>query len=267
MALRPRNPAVSLRAWTLAAHATTATPPPALAPFLARAAGSLSQRPDSKFVSFPGAVKSAFTNQLKFELPSEYPALPTYRVLDQDGSVVDPSFQPDLADADVAKLYRDMLTVSIMDIIMFDAQRQGRISFYMVSAGEEAVCVGSASALAKEDVVFCQYREQGVFQQRGFAMKDFMSQLFANKNDAGRGRNMPVHYGSRKLNIVRVVTGERPVPGQMADGTYAAHNLVHLGDADPARLGRGVCPQDPAHAGPVGAAQSRGRVLWRGRRQ
>ncbi len=139
---------------------------------------------------------------MKFELPSEYPAMPTYRVMDQNGAVVDPSFEPDISDEEVIKLYKDMLTVSIMDIIMFDAQRQGRISFYMVSAGEEAACVASASALAKEDVIFCQYREQGVFQQRGFAMKDFMSQLFANKNDRGKGRNMPVHYGSRELNIV-----------------------------------------------------------------
>lgn len=128
--------------------------------------------------------------------------MPTYRVIDQHGAVVDPTFEPDLSDGEVVKLYRDMLTISIMDIIMFDAQRQGRISFYMVSSGEEAACVGSASALSSSDVVFCQYREQGVFQQRGFTMKEFMSQLFANKHDTGRGRNMPVHYGSSRLNIV-----------------------------------------------------------------
>ena len=139
---------------------------------------------------------------MKFELPSTYPAIPTYRVVDQNGEVVDHSFKPDLSDEEVVKLYLDMVTVSIMDTIMFDAQRQGRLSFYMVSAGEEAVCVGSASALAKEDVVFCQYREQGVFKQRGFQISDFMNQLFANEKDPGRGRNMPVHYGSKELNIV-----------------------------------------------------------------
>ena len=102
---------------------------------------------------------------------------------------------------------------------MFDAQRQGRLSFYMVrflnlskhpyadkvkvSAGEEGIAIGSASALAPEDVIFCQYRETGVFKQRGFTLSDFMNQLFANCKDAGKGRNMPVHYGSGKLNIVR----------------------------------------------------------------
>lgn len=95
-----------------------------------------------------------------------------------------------------------MLTVSILDLIMFESQRQGRLSFYIVSQGEEGIAIGSAAALSKEDVIFCQYREAGVFQQRGFALEDFMSQLFANVKDPGRGRNMPVHYGSAKLHIV-----------------------------------------------------------------
>ncbi len=165
---------------------------------------------------FPGAVKSAFSHNLCFEQPSTYPALATYRAVDQNGIVVDADFVPDLSDEEVVKLYRDMLTVSIMDVIMFDAQRQGRLSFYMVSAGEEAVSVGTASALAKEDVVFCQYREQGVFKQRGFTLADFMNQLFANQKDTGKGRNMPVHYGSRELNIVGPLSDPSPpqtVPG------------------------------------------------------
>lgn len=31
-----------------------------------------------------------------------------------------------------------------------------------------------------------------------------MSQLFANANDAGRGRNMPVHYGQNYPRMVGV---------------------------------------------------------------
>jgi 2-oxoisovalerate dehydrogenase E1 component alpha subunit len=53
-------------------------------------------------------------------------------------------------------------------------------------------------------VITCQYRETGVFQQRGFTLKDFMSQLTANRNDPGKGRNMPVHYsGKQKTGVVR----------------------------------------------------------------
>jgi TPP-dependent pyruvate/acetoin dehydrogenase alpha subunit len=37
-------------------------------------------------------------------------------------------------------------------------------------------------------------------------MKDFMSQLFSNRNDPGKGRNMPVHYsGKEKTGVVSLM--------------------------------------------------------------
>ncbi|CAN8097858.1 unnamed protein product [Discula destructiva] len=205
-------------------------PPVTASPSTTRLAGSLSQRPDSKYVQFPGAVKSAFTNSLSVRQPSTLSSMPTYRAIDPSGAVVDPSFVPDLSDEEITKLYTDMLFVSIMDLIMFDSQRQGRISFYMVSSGEEAVCVGSASALTKEDVIFCQYREQGMFRQRGFGVSEFMDQLFANRKDPGRGRNMPVHYGSKRLNIHTISS---PLATQIPHAAGAAYALKMQRLADP----------------------------------
>jgi 2-oxoisovalerate dehydrogenase E1 component subunit alpha len=149
--------------------------------------------------------------------------MPTYRILDQSGNVVDSS-RPDLDISDelVLKMYTDMLTINILDPIMYQAQRQGRLSFYMVSAGEEGIAVGSALALAPEDVVFAQYREAGVFKARGFSLDNFMSQLFANKHDVGRGRNMPVHYGSRELNIHTISS---PLATQIPQASGAAYAL------------------------------------------
>ncbi|KAI0175204.1 dehydrogenase E1 component [Pestalotiopsis sp. NC0098] len=186
------------------------------------ASSGISQRQGASHVSFPGAVKSAFTSKLQFALAAESPSLPTYRVVDQDGQIVDADFKVDISDEEVETLYRNMLLISIMDVIMFDAQRQGRLSFYMVSAGEEAISIGSASVLEKEDVVFCQYREQGVFRQRGFELSDFMNQLFANKKDPGRGRNMPVHYGSKELNIHTISS---PLATQIPHASGAAYAL------------------------------------------
>lgn len=143
--------------------------------------------------------------------------------MDSDGNIVDNTRDPQSApDGDIVTWYRNMLTVSVMDKIMFDAQRQGRISFYMVSSGEEGIAVGSASALEPEDVVFAQYRETGVFMQRGFTLRDFMNQLFANKNDPGRGRNMPIHYGSSKLNIHTISS---PLATQIPHASGAAYAL------------------------------------------
>ncbi|KAK3333374.1 dehydrogenase-like protein [Cercophora scortea] len=234
-------------------HASGCRHPSALLAQHRRKTSSISQRPDSTYVSFPGAVKSAFSNTMRFGEPSTFPALPTYRVVDQHGAVVDPSFQPDLDDAAIVKLYRDMLTVSIMDLVMFDAQRQGRLSFYMVSAGEEAVSVATASALTMDDVVFCQYREQGVFTQRGFKLSDFMNQLFANHKDPGKGRNMPVHYGSRELNIHTISS---PLATQLPQASGAAYALKIQRMQDPtipprvvaAYFGEGAASEGDFHA-------------------
>lgn len=58
-------------------------------------------------------------------------------------------------------MYKCMSTINTMDKIMYDAQRQGRISFYMTNYGEEATHVGSAAALLPNDLVYGQYRESG----------------------------------------------------------------------------------------------------------
>ena len=62
-------------------------------------------------VHFPGAVNSKFTTQLAFEHPSTHPAMPTYRVMDSDGVVVDESRKPSgISNEEILTWYRNMLT-------------------------------------------------------------------------------------------------------------------------------------------------------------
>lgn len=49
-----------------------------------------------------------------------------------------------------------MVTLKTMDTLLYEAQRQGRISFYMTSFGEEAVNIASAAALSPQDFVLPQ---------------------------------------------------------------------------------------------------------------
>ena len=181
--------------------------------------------------------------------------MPTYRVLDQDGVVVDKeAHSPDISDEEAIRLYKDMVTVSVMDIIMFDAQRQGRVSFYMVSAGEEGIAVGSASALSPEDPIFAQYRETGIFQHRGFTMDDFMAQLFATKNDPGKGRNMPVHYGSTKHKVHTISSPLATQIPQASGAAYAVRTQDRLNPTTKPRVvacyfGEGAASEGDFHAG------------------
>lgn len=47
-----------------------------------------------------------------------------------------------------------MTVLAKLDTIMYEAQRQGRISFYMPNHGESAAQLGSAHALNPKDLVF-----------------------------------------------------------------------------------------------------------------
>ncbi|KAF4252373.1 hypothetical protein CNMCM8057_006198 [Aspergillus fumigatus] len=124
-----------------------------LLPSVKRWGSSISQRPGSDRVRFPGAVNSKFTTEMSFINPAETSSIPTYRVMNSDGVMLEKDRKSlDVSNEEILTWYKNMLTVSVMDVIMFEAQRQGRLSFYMVSAGEEGISVGSAAALTPDDV-------------------------------------------------------------------------------------------------------------------
>lgn len=50
-----------------------------------------------------------------------------------------------------------MALIPVVDNVLYQSQRQGRISFYMQCAGEEAAVVGSAAAMHSSDEIFGQY--------------------------------------------------------------------------------------------------------------
>ena len=93
---------------------------------------SIRQPPGSDTVNFPGAVKSKFTSDLTFHRPQDVTAMPTYRYMDADGVIVDKERVIDIDRDKARKMYKDMVSTSVMDLIMYESQRQGRISFYMV---------------------------------------------------------------------------------------------------------------------------------------
>lgn len=71
------------------------------------------------------------------------------------------SYQFQLDEEKVVKMYQRMTLLNTMDRILYESQRQGRISFYMTNYGEEGTHIGSAAALHDDDYIFGQYREAG----------------------------------------------------------------------------------------------------------
>lgn len=153
--------------------------------------------------------------------------IPTLRVLQQNGKPYRDSELPDLDQALALKIYDTFLFIRALDERMLASQRQGRISFYLTATGEEATDIGSAAALQDGDVILGQYREQGALAFRGFGLDNFMNQIFSNEQDLGKGRQMPIHYGSKALNYHTISS---PLGTQIPQATGVAQALKIKGN-------------------------------------
>ena len=78
-----------------------------------------------------------------------------------------PEFDITLSEAELLRLYRDMVLVRRLDTEATALQRQGELGLWASSLGQEAAQVGSAHALRPTDYAFPTYREHGVTWVRG----------------------------------------------------------------------------------------------------
>jgi 2-oxoisovalerate dehydrogenase E1 component alpha subunit len=118
------------------------------------------------------------------------------RVLADDDRAVGP-WNPRLDPETLRRMLRAMALTRAFDDRMYRAQRQGKTSFYMKCTGEEAISVAAAFALAADDMVFPSYRQQGILIARGFPLVEMINQIYSNRADRLKGRQLPVMYSAR----------------------------------------------------------------------
>jgi len=125
------------------------------------------------------------------------------RILDDEHRAVGP-WKPDIEPERLQIALRWMMLNRQFDKRMWQIQRQGRISFYMEAAGEEAVSIGAAMALRAGDMCFPSYRNQGLFMYRGVGLVDMMCQCLSNTRDMCKGRQLPVMYHTASGNVFSI---------------------------------------------------------------
>jgi len=113
-------------------------------------------------------------------------------------------WNPGLDAATLIRMLRLMALTRAFDARMVRAQRQGKTSFYMKSTGEEATSVATALALAPDDMVFPSYRQQGMFIARGYPLEDMVNQIFSNRADKLKGRQLPIMYSARAQSMFSI---------------------------------------------------------------
>jgi len=119
-----------------------------------------------------------------------------------------------LSDEQVLEMYRTMMLARRFDERALLLQRAGKINFHVSGIGQEAAQVGAAFALEKKkDYFLPYYRDYAFVLSVGMTVKDLMLSIFAKAEDPNSGgRQMPGHFGYKKLNIV---TGSSPVTTQV----------------------------------------------------
>ncbi len=167
------------------------------------------------------------------------------RVLDDQHTALGP-WDPQLL-PDVLRLgLRNMMLTRSFDDRMQRTQRQGKISFYVRSFGEEAVSVAGAMALAPRDMLFPSYRNQGLFVVRGVPLVELMCQLLSNTRDMCRGRQLPVMYHSAQRRIFSI-SGNLATQVPQAVGWAMAAAIKNEADIAAAWLGEGSTAESDYH--------------------
>lgn len=119
-----------------------------------------------------------------------------------------------LSGDDLVAMYRLMVLTRAVDQKVWNMQRIGKIPFVIPGQGQEAAQVGSAWALRKGyDVALPYYRDFGVVLTLGMTPEEVVLNSLARPDDPNSGgRQMPNHWGCRRLNII---TGSSPIATQL----------------------------------------------------
>ena len=125
------------------------------------------------------------------------------RVLGDDNKAHGP-WDPKLDPETLRTMLGHMALTRAFDERMFRGQRQGKTSFYMKCTGEEATSIASSMALASDDMVFPSYRQQGVLIARGYPLIEMINQIYSNKGDKLKGRQLPIMYSSREHSFFSI---------------------------------------------------------------
>ncbi|WP_438448835.1 thiamine pyrophosphate-dependent dehydrogenase E1 component subunit alpha [Gorillibacterium sp. sgz5001074] len=155
-----------------------------------------------------------------------------------------------LSDEEAVGMYRNMLRARKFDERGFVLQRAGKIAFHVSGIGQEAAQVAAATALrTDEDHFLPYYRDYAFVLTVGMTMRELMLSLFAKAEDPNSGgRQMPGHFGHKKLKIV---TGSSPVTTQVphAVGIALAKKMRKEPGVAWATFGEGSSNQGDFHEG------------------
>jgi 2-oxoisovalerate dehydrogenase E1 component len=127
-------------------------------------------------------------------------------------------------DDTLLQLYKNILTPRLIEEKMLILLRQGRIAKWFSGIGQEAISVGVATALNRDEFILPMHRNLGVFTTRGIPMNRLFCQFQGKPSGFTQGRDRSFHFGSQEYNIVGMISHLGPQLG-VADGIALGNKL------------------------------------------
>ena len=125
------------------------------------------------------------------------------------------------SDETLIDLYKALIKPRIIEEKMLVLLRQGKIAKWFSGIGQEAISVGVAMAMQRDEYILPMHRNLGVFTVRGIPLHRLFSQFQGKPGGFTKGRDRSFHMGSRDYKIVGMISHLGPQLG-VADGIALA---------------------------------------------
>lgn len=122
-------------------------------------------------------------------------------------------------------LYRALLLPRRIEEKMLLLLRQGQISKWFSGIGQEAIAVGVAEAIEKDEYILPLHRNLGVFTSRDIPLHRLFGQWQGKKSGFTQGRDRSFHFGTQSHRIVGMISHLGPQLG-VACGIALSHKQV-----------------------------------------
>ncbi len=108
---------------------------------------------------------------------------------------------------DLLQMYYYLRLTRMLEDRITALYRQGRIvGGVYTSHGMEAIAVGYASALERDDVIAPFHRDMGVFLIRGFTPGEILAQYLGKRTGPSKGKDGNIHMGDIKRGVLGFVS-------------------------------------------------------------